>query len=61
VNFDKLGQVPWVVDEFFGFIVNNVRGDIVEEPRVMRYDKASHILLCFEPIFEPSNGASIEL
>jgi hypothetical protein len=61
VSFDKLGQVSWIVDELFGLIVNDVRGDIVKETGVVGYDETSHILLCFEPIFEPSNGAPIEL
>ena len=61
MSFDKLGQVSRIVDKPFGFIVDNVRGDIVEEPRVVGYDETGHILLCFKPIFEPSNGAAIKL
>jgi hypothetical protein len=61
VSFDEFRQVSWVVDELLGFIVNNVGSDVIEESRVVGHNETSHILLCFEPIFKPSNRASVEL
>lgn len=58
---DKFGQITRVINQLLALVMDYIRGNVVQESRVMAHNQTCDIILRLEPVFQPSHGATIQL